>query len=130
MKKCITCEELLPLKSFKQRSDKKHKDIEDPTRYGSNCGKCDSLNTKLRFFNITKVEYEDLRTKFNDCCGICNMHEKDCWNGKTRHYGLYIDHDHVTGKVRGLLCHSCNLILGHAKDKVDILNSAIDYLTS
>lgn len=130
MKKCRTCEEVLPFESFKQRSDSKHKAIDNITKYSTNCSACDSLNTKLRFFKITKQEYDELRLKFNDCCAICHAKEKDCWNGKTRHYGLYIDHDHATGQVRGLLCHSCNLILGHAKDSVVLLNSAIKYLTS
>ena len=43
---------------------------------------------------------------------------------------LCIDHNHVTGKVRGILCKSCNLLIGNAKDNVDILKSAIVYLTS
>lgn len=39
-----------------------------------------------------------------------------------------VDHDHKTGKVRGLLHRSCNLIIGHANDDVKLLQSAIYYL--
>ena len=40
-----------------------------------------------------------------------------------------VDHDHKTGKVRGLLCHRCNLLLGLAKDDINILNNSIIYLS-
>lgn len=41
---------------------------------------------------------------------------------------LYVDHDHVTGAVRALLCHNCNFMLGHAKDRPDLLMVAAAYL--
>jgi hypothetical protein len=42
--------------------------------------------------------------------------------------GCHVDHDHQTGKVRGLLCRSCNLLLGYAEDNIQTLKSAIKYL--
>jgi len=42
----------------------------------------------------------------------------------------HIDHDHVTGRVRGLICASCNIVLGNARDSLDTLRNAIDYLVS
>ena len=42
--------------------------------------------------------------------------------------GACIDHDHKTGKIRGILCRTCNLALGHAKDDVHVLSGLIDYL--
>jgi hypothetical protein len=41
---------------------------------------------------------------------------------------LVVDHNHATGKVRGLICNSCNHMLGVAKDSIDVLRSAIEYL--
>jgi hypothetical protein len=41
---------------------------------------------------------------------------------------LCIDHDHATGKFRGLLCTNCNMLLGHAKDSVKRLEQAVQYL--
>jgi len=55
----------------------------------------------------------------------------------TEHYDLacqsvgatwYVDHDHVTNKVRGLLCHHCNTALGKFKDDINIMKQAIKYL--
>jgi hypothetical protein len=40
----------------------------------------------------------------------------------------HLDHDHLTGKVRGLLCARCNALLGYAGDSVDLLRRAITYL--
>lgn len=42
--------------------------------------------------------------------------------------GACIDHDHKTGKIRGILCRTCNLALGHAKDDVVVLSGLIAYL--
>lgn len=41
---------------------------------------------------------------------------------------LHIDHDHVSQAVRGLLCHSCNNMLGRAKDRPEVLRRAAEYL--
>jgi len=41
-----------------------------------------------------------------------------------------MDHDHETGKFRGMLCHHCNRGLGNFKDKIENLEKAIEYLKS
>lgn len=55
-------------------------------------------------------------------CGICQIEAdllKEC---------LHIDHCHTTGKVRGLLCRSCNLGLGFFRDSPELMNNASLYL--
>lgn len=69
-------------------------------------------------YNISQSDYEEIRDFQEGRCGIC-FQESD---------NLVIDHDHGSGAVRGLLCHSCNVMLGHAKDNVKTLSAAIDYL--
>lgn len=55
-------------------------------------------------------------------CAICGIPEKECDKA------LRIDHDHRTGKFRGLLCGPCNMALGNAKDSPNILREAADYI--
>ena len=55
------------------------------------------------------------------CCALCRSPLPDI-NKST------VDHDHVSGKIRGILCHNCNLGLGHFKDDPIRLQAAIDYL--
>lgn len=65
----------------------------------------------------------------NAACAICKKFEEmfDKRTNKKKH--LCVDHDHKTGKVRGLLCHSCNLGLGKFKDNISSLKTAITYLS-
>jgi hypothetical protein len=74
-------------------------------------------------YGITAENYNEMFANQKGCCKICGIHQDEF----TRK--LSVDHCHATGEVRGLLCHNCNSLLGHAKDDVDILKSAIDYLT-
>lgn len=55
---------------------------------------------------------------------ICNTKPKHEENRN----GLFIDHNHETGKIRQLLCLNCNTLLGHASDDIEILTKAIIYL--
>lgn len=70
-------------------------------------------------FGISVEAADNMRIAQDDKCAICN-------NPFTQTPDL--DHDHKTGKIRGLLCHPCNLILGLAKDNPDILRNATYYL--
>lgn len=69
-------------------------------------------------YGLQKGEAQLLLEKQNNVCAICNTFS-DKW---------HIDHDHITLKIRGILCPSCNLLLGHAKDNINILAKAIVYL--
>jgi len=65
--------------------------------------------------------YQELAALYGDHCAICGGQPT---NGRR----LAIDHCHETDEIRGLLCNKCNLLIGHARDSVDILRAAIDYL--
>jgi hypothetical protein len=57
-------------------------------------------------------------------CKICNRHESEFKKG------LCVDHCHLTGRFRGMLCHRCNTSIGQMDDNFDRLKAAIDYLLS
>ena len=71
---------------------------------------------------MTYEEYETLLLEQNFCCAICGQHQSELTKA------LAVDHDHETGKVRGLLCSHCNVGLGHLGDKASNLKKAYEYL--
>lgn len=71
-------------------------------------------------YGMTLEDYESLVESQNGCCAICH----------TETIKLVVDHCHKTKVVRGLLCSPCNTGIGHLKDDVARLQSAIDYLNN
>jgi Recombination endonuclease VII len=74
-----------------------------------------------KYYGLTIDQYNLLREKQNYRCDICLVHESETQNG------LHVDHDHKTGRVRGLLCHLCNTMLGKIENK-DLLERVNAYL--
>lgn len=74
-------------------------------------------NKTLRAYGLTEETYNEM---FDSQGGKCLI----CGDALT----LVVDHDHVTGKVRGLLCNQCNVGLGSFKDRLDLLRNAVLYL--
>ena len=74
----------------------------------------------MRNYGITIEEYDNMFAAQNGICAICGKPQ----NGKR----LFVDHNHETDKVRGLLCQNCNIALGHMGDDAQLLIKAIDYL--
>jgi len=75
-----------------------------------------------RKFGITPEQKQEMLENQNYACAICKTTEprgRGDW---------HVDHNHTTGKVRGLLCALCNVGLGSFKDQPLFLQSAIDYL--
>jgi len=79
-------------------------------------------------YGITLDQYNEMLKKQDGGCAICGKTEtrKNMWG--TGICRLNIDHDHNTGEVRGLLCHSCNFGLGAFFDSAQLLSKAIEYL--
>jgi len=75
----------------------------------------------FRKYKITQADYDDLFHKQDGLCMIC--HKPNIKNQR-----LYVDHDHKTSKVRGLLCYYCNTSLGYVKEDANILRGMIAYL--
>ena len=79
----------------------------------------------MKNYGITSADYDDMLKKQDYKCAIC---QSPSTNSRSKYF--MVDHDHDTGAVRGLLCHKCNTLLGHANDDTTILNNAIKYLNS
>jgi hypothetical protein len=84
-----------------------------------------SRTARLRQYGITEDDYSALCAKQDGRCAICGSAEAGGWGGQ-----LPVDHDHETGRVRGLLCNGCNSGLGRFGDDPDRLLAAAAYLLS
>jgi Recombination endonuclease VII len=81
----------------------------------------------LRYkYNITKEQYDQMYAAQNGGCAICKRPETAVIGKKVME--LAVDHDHKTGKVRALLCSTCNTSLGGFQDSPKLLQAAIEYL--
>lgn len=73
-----------------------------------------------RHYKISHADYNAMLAAQSGVCAVCGSAP----NGKR----LFVDHDHATGRVRGLLCHCCNMALGYAKEDINILLALARYL--
>lgn len=91
-------------------------------KYRNQCKACRREMHMLRTYGIGFDEYNSMFDEQRGCCAICDTHQNEI--GKP----LYVDHDHETGEVRGLLCMKCNAGLGLFNDEIESVESAIKYL--
>jgi hypothetical protein len=132
MKQCRKCGEEKDVSLFYKRSRAKD-------GYNPHCKSCvqkyeseyrtSDMQRKYNLkksFNLSIDEYNVMYAKQNGVCAICNQVETTVRLGKVQN--LSVDHCHTTGKIRGLLCNSCNRALGKFKDDVVILRNAVSYL--
>jgi hypothetical protein len=77
--------------------------------------------SRLKLYGITPQDFRRMLAKQGGVCAICKGPEPTGM-------ALAVDHDHVTGRVRGLLCSNCNKGLGCFKDSPCALRTAALYL--
>lgn len=114
-KKCRLCGIEKPLSEFYKRSDSGH--------YRSECKDCIKTLSRFRQTGWTPEAYEKAFIEQDGKCAICG-----CTLNSSRYTQFAGDHDHKTGKLRGLLCTNCNTALGLMKDSPIRLMNAVDYL--
>lgn len=86
-------------------------------------GICRDKHSRLKHkFNISIKDYNNLLYQQKNRCKICGIHQSKIEDN------LCVDHDHKTGKIRGLICHHCNRALGLVKDNPMICFKMIKYL--
>ena len=80
--------------------------------------------TLKKKYGITLIEYKALLERQGGVCAICRK-PNHLLGGKQQ---LHVDHNHKTGKVRELLCHTCNTTLGKVNESLDVLFALVAYV--
>jgi hypothetical protein len=84
-----------------------------------------AIANRKKLYGITAAQFSQMLSDQGGVCAICQTPD---WPAPSGQAGPHVDHDHVTGKVRGILCQSCNHGLGKFKDDPKRLRAAADYL--
>jgi len=84
-------------------------------------------STLKKRYGITANEYDSMIEAQGGVCAICNTNTS---GGRGPGSRLAVDHNHETGQVRALLCSMCNQGIGMFKENVEVMQKAIDYLSS
>ena len=149
MKTCSKCKTPKPFTEFSKAANRKD-------GYGANCKLCHAEYMRKKYLTIKEKvknsaiawakQYPEKRKwirtssarrkagNFVTDVQFANMLEEQkysCWICKKRFESTkdtIVDHDHTTGKIRGLLCRTCNSGLGMFKDSIDNIKAAITYL--
>lgn len=131
VKTCKTCQLELPLDRF-------YKDGKGRGGLRASCKSCVDVVTKAYRENrpgwyrdtqlkgkygISSDDYDRMSEEQGHVCKVCGKAET-----RTNSVNLCVDHCHVTGKVRGLICHKCNTAMGCVSDSPELLAKLIDYL--
>lgn len=120
---CKVCKCKFPLNFFNKRSDSAGGGLR------SECKPCQRKFNIKYTYGIEWDEYERLWVEQNGACAICKENAM-LMDLLALRNALQVDHDHTTGKVRGLLCHRCNKGIGLLRESADIAMSAFDYLSA
>lgn len=116
---------MVPVLSEEEKKERKRKTSRDAVKrhYERNREKILKRQKKniYKKYGMTQSDYDKMLDEQNGVCFLCGRPPKD---GKR----LVVDHSHETGRVRGLLCTTCNVGLGLLQDNSDLLKKAADYI--
>ncbi|MFB9177885.1 endonuclease VII domain-containing protein [Dactylosporangium sucinum] len=136
-KQCRTCGETKPIADFYRnpatvRSGGHRPDCKACTstarrkRY-ADTGGIEAHRQVLRYaYGMRPEDYAAKLAEQNGVCAVCGTVEVATYKGRPRR--LAVDHDHVTGKVRALLCQRCNLLVGAIEQNPALVELAAAYL--
>jgi len=133
---CITCyeknrrENSEKYKTYQKEYQKKHK-LMHPEIYRKSAAKWWKSKGRFRLSHVKRlygITPDDYWKIFEDQKGKCKICNTTIPGGRFRL--LAVDHDHISGNIRGLLCCNCNYLLGYAMDNTEILLSALLYINA
>jgi len=113
-KPCVSCKLECPLRVFNAQKASADK-------YGSYCKRCSFSSHTMSNYGIDRIAYDLMVVAQSGRCYICN----NCFDN-TRSGGAEIEHDHATGRIRGLSCGKCNKIIGIARENMTYLRLIAD----
>jgi hypothetical protein len=135
LKQCRKCKKYKDLNDFHKQAGSRMKD-----GHRNKCKECRGEERRERYANdpehwkviksqnlkswygMTLDQWNQMFMDQKGCCAICEEHVS-----KLKTKELCVDHDHSTGEIRGLLCHSCNRGIGLLKDSPEILSKTLVY---
>lgn len=129
-KKCKICEQLKSLEDFYSHDSalmgvrpecKKCSLIKMKSWYRQNTYNVRSSKLRSKF-GISRAEYEEMAKNQNYRCLICSKHQSELKRG------LAVDHCHISGQIRGLLCNRCNRGIGMLNDDTNTIENALAYI--
>ena len=112
------------MREYNKRKPEKKKLLRK--RYREN-HKANQLKAK---YGITVEKYQTMFDSQGGVCKLCGQEETTRISRGDGIRSLAVDHDHKTGKVRGLLCHQCNVVLGQYEKHKDLFPKFQEYLDS
>lgn len=124
-KSCVKC--VSTANSYRKNNRPKFRETEKKY-WGKNQEKYKEKNLRHHLkdsHNISIERFKELEKGQDGVCAICFRPASGNHILTSR---LFVDHNHQTGKIRGLLCGLCNTAIGHFKEDITILHSAISYL--
>jgi hypothetical protein len=114
MRQCAECREIKPDDAFALNASQPS----GRNCYCKPCNKRKQRASRIRVkYGISEAELDSLILEQGGVCAICRFRPAE-----------HVDHDHVTGAVRGVLCFPCNAALGLLDDRIDLLARATGYL--
>lgn len=134
VKTCCTCKTIKSYSEF-------YKDKNNKDGHSYRCKSCQKIKEQKYYktqkykekvrkdrwknqnIDININQYNELLKSHDYKCAICGITTTEL------NKGLCVDHNHKNGKIRGLLCTSCNRGIGSLKDDINLLEKAIQYLT-
>ena len=120
-KTCRQCRETKPIGAFAKQHTA-------PGGHRSECRPCRATADREyllgKRFGITPADYDSMLASQSGGCALCGVKTP---GGRWARF--HVDHDHATGRVRGLLCHGCNVALGQLGDSAEGLLRAYQYVS-